>query len=639
MPKPRERDPNDKIKGLAGKPPQKEARRQMTAKLRKALAHRNRDGAEVSAEAQATDQTEQAAIGAVEEVAQSLHGAAEQSFYHKRPSAEKGGPGPDSRPGGTPAQTIATRAQPGQASELAVDRDTNAAPASVPAPQERMKQKAVRECRKQPVHAERPAPPEGGPLAPFHYGSRPVATEPEKKMLSSEHPSINPSIKERLGRSLTPKEKPPGGAFVPKKRQSIESGGGKATGKAASAARQAVSQTSHRAKAAAQKGMAQQAKQAAKTTADFSRKAVVAVAKTVSAAVSALVSLVGGLVLVIALSVVLLVAALMASPFGILFSNEPSKDAIPLSAAVAQINIELADELEDLQSGGYDNVDVAGQPPDWREVAAVFAAKTAGAEDGVDVAALTPDRVERLRAVFWDMCSITTEVESIEHEDSMETILHITITARTADEMRTVYAFTEFQNQSLTELLAEQDALDQLLGDLTISQADALELLKALPEDLSPECRAVVETACKLVGKLNYFWGGKSLTIGWDPRWGTLQMVTAPGNSTSGTYRPYGMDCSGFVDWVFYNISGGEYVLGHGGGAHAQHTYCQPISWDEALPGDLVFYPEDSHVGIVGGRDENGDLLIIHCAFSQNNVVITGAAGFTAIGRPQYYGE
>lgn len=385
--------------------------------------------------------------------------------------------------------------------------------------------------------------------------------------------------------------------------------------------------------------MAQQAKQAAKTTADFSRKAVVAVAKTVSAAVSALVSLVGGLVLVIALSVVLLVAALMASPFGILFSNEPSKDAIPLSAAVAQINIELADELEDLQSGGYDNVDVAGQPPDWREVAAVFAAKTAGAEDGVDVAALTPDRVERLRAVFWDMCSITTEVESIEHEDSTETILHITITARTADEMRTVYAFTEFQNQSLTELLAEQDALDQLLGDLTISQADALELLKALPEDLSPECRAVVETACKLVGKLNYFWGGKSLTIGWDPRWGTLQMVTAPGNSTSGTYRPYGMDCSGFVDWVFYNISGGEYVLGHGGGAHAQHTYCQPISWDEALPGDLVFYPEDSHVGIVGGRDENGDLLIIHCAFSQNNVVITGAAGFTAIGRPQYYGE
>ena len=115
--------------------------------------------------------------------------------------------------------------------------------------------------------------------------------------------------------------------------------------------------------------------------------------------------------------------------------------------------------------------------------------------------------------------------------------------------------------------------------------------------------------------------------------------MTAAGSSTTGTYRPYGMDCSGFVDWVFYNITGGEYIIGHGGGAHAQHTYCTPISWDEALPGDLVFYPEDSHVGIVGGRDESGNLLIVHCAFSANNVVITGADGFTSIGRPRYYGD
>ena len=99
------------------------------------------------------------------------------------------------------------------------------------------------------------------------------------------------------------------------------------------------------------------------------------------------------------------------------------------------------------------------------------------------------------------------------------------------------------------------------------------------------------------------------------------------------------MDCSGFADWVFYNVSGGEYVIGHGGGAHAQHTYCTPISWEEALPGDLVFYPGDEHVGIVGGRDGAGDLLIVHCASSANNVVITGKSGFTSIGRPVYYRE
>ena len=68
-----------------------------------------------------------------------------------------------------------------------------------------------------------------------------------------------------------------------------------------------------------------------------------------------------------------------------------------------------------------------------------------------------------------------------------------------------------------------------------------------------------------------------------------------------------------------------------------QHNYCTEISWDEALPGDLVFYPGDEHVGIVGGRDENGELLIVHCAFSQDNVVITSLQGFTSIGRPLYY--
>ena len=127
--------------------------------------------------------------------------------------------------------------------------------------------------------------------------------------------------------------------------------------------------------------------------------------------------------------------------------------------------------------------------------------------------------------------------------------------------------------------------------------------------------------------------------IGWDVRWGELRQVTAAGNSTTGTYRPYGLDCSGFVDWVFFNQSGGSYVIGHGGGATMQHSYCTDISWADAQPGDLVFYPDNSHVGIVGGRDANGELLIIHCASGYNNVVITGKEGFTSVGRPQYYGE
>lgn len=173
--------------------------------------------------------------------------------------------------------------------------------------------------------------------------------------------------------------------------------------------------------------------------------------------------------------------------------------------------MELSNTLEALQDDSYSSIDIQGQGPDWREVVAVFAAKTAGAVDGLDVAVLSPDRVDLLRAVFWDMCEVSSEVETVDHPDSdpdddtddswTEYILHITITAKTADDMRTEYAFTEDQNQALTELLAELATMEILLTDLSISEEKARDLLQNLPADLSPERRAVVETACRLVGK------------------------------------------------------------------------------------------------------------------------------------------
>ena len=322
---------------------------------------------------------------------------------------------------------------------------------------------------------------------------------------------------------------------------------------------------------------------------------------------------------------------------------------MPISAAVAQVNYEFNERLETLQTADdYDSISVTGQPADWIEVLAVFAVKVAGSNDAdaADVATMDADRIARLKAVFWDMTTITNRVEIIHHPGSdegddgwTEKNLYITVTAKTAEEMKTEYHFNRNQIAALEELLEQRDLLRELIEDVYSVSGDTAALIRNLPEDLSPEREAVVRTACSLVGKVNYFWGGKSLVIGWDARWGELRQVTAAGSSTTGTYRPYGMDCSGFVDWVFYNATGGQYVIGHGGGATMQHNYCTDISWSAAQPGDLVFYPDNSHVGIVGGRNANGELLIIHCASGYNNVVVTGLEGFTSIGRPQYYAE
>ena len=167
----------------------------------------------------------------------------------------------------------------------------------------------------------------------------------------------------------------------------------------------------------------------------------------------------------------------------------------------------------------------------------------------------------------------------------------------------------------------------------------AMEVWERLSDDLSMERRMVVTYALALVDKVDYFWGGKSLVLGWDDRWGELTEVTAEGSDTTGTEQPYGLDCSRFVDWAFYNASGGEYVIGQGGGAMEQHADCVDIEWDEVQPGDLLFYPEDEHVGIAAGRDWLGRLLVVHCASGTGGVAISHRTGFETAARPVWYGD
>lgn len=455
------------------------------------------------------------------------------------------------------------------------------------------------------------------------------------------------TLKTRSGSSATPTKaasgnsiKTAGGAAQPKTRNLQKS--------AAGAKKAATERGRRKLQHDAQRKLAVQAKQAAKRAAEAAEKAAVAIAKAIKAIISALAAGGVGVVLLAVFILIAMIAAVVASPFGVFFSSG-GPDTVPLSAAVAEINAEYCGKLMLLQTGDYDEIVIEGSPPDWVDVVAIFACATASDEaDAMDVATLDRLRDLILKDVFWSMCEITSEEQTVEHpdptpdddvDDSYTTnTLIIHISGKTAEDMRAELDFDEYQNSALDSMLEERESLRGLLGDLTISDEAASELWHNLPPGLSNERKQVIRHALSLVGKVNYFWGGKSLVIGWDTRWGQMQKVRAEGSQTTGTYRPYGLDCSGFVDWVFYNASNGEYVLGHGGGAASQHAYCTEISWDEAQPGDLVFYSDDSHVGIVGGRDENGNLQIIHCNAGANNVSISGISSFSHVGRPDYYG-
>ncbi|MFR3424195.1 MAG: NlpC/P60 family protein [Lachnospiraceae bacterium] len=158
--------------------------------------------------------------------------------------------------------------------------------------------------------------------------------------------------------------------------------------------------------------------------------------------------------------------------------------------------------------------------------------------------------------------------------------------------------------------------------------------------DVSEERVSIVAAACSLIGKVGYFWGGKSYAIGWDDSWGSPMTVSAEGSKSSGTVRSYGLDCSGFVAWSYHNGLGGK-DAGIGNHTTTQWNASEMVDSQSARPGDLVFYHpasagDDNHVGIVVGVNDNGSLLVVHCSSSQNGVMTGEAwsAGFQYVRSP-----
>lgn len=393
---------------------------------------------------------------------------------------------------------------------------------------------------------------------------------------------------------------------------------------------------------------AQATAQKASQAAGRALRAILSAARSLAAAMMA-----GGSTVLSMVLVICLIGLLIASPFGIFFSGEDSGTGYTMPDAVSMLNSEFSARIEQIKAENpYDELDMdnagsAAMISNWRDVLAVYAVRTTTDNASPDeVATLTEEKMEILREIFWDMNAISYHLETVSGgEDEGDTvILRITVTVKDHLQMADEYRFNADQRKLLEELMQPeyQELFAALTGsyqDIELSPDEVAKIMENLPADLSEARREVVLTAYQLLGRVHYFWGGKSLVIGWDSRWGMPMKVTAEGSSTTGTVRPFGLDCSGMVDWVFYNQSGGQYVIGHGGGATAQHSYCTPIDWSDAQPGDLVFYPEDSHVGIVCGFDGSGNVLIIHCASSENNVVVTGKSGFTSIGRPEYFAD
>ena len=223
---------------------------------------------------------------------------------------------------------------------------------------------------------------------------------------------------------------------------------------------------------AAQRAARLAAKAAVKST-KVAVKAVIAAVKITVAAIKGLIALIaaGGWIAVLIILVICMVAMLVGSIFGIFFSSAPDLGTgQTVNGVVSEINNDYTAMISAIIGANpHDLLDMSGARATWKQVLAVYTVRTVADPDSpMEVATMNDEKAAILRAVFWDMHTITHALDTVEIEEDVlddddvptgetetvaKTVLRITVSYKTADEMAVQYGFTNQQREWLAELL------------------------------------------------------------------------------------------------------------------------------------------------------------------------------------------
>ncbi len=252
------------------------------------------------------------------------------------------------------------------------------------------------------------------------------------------------------------------------------------TGRAAIKTSQAAVKTAQKTAQAAAKASqraAQAARAAAKATIAGIKaavKATIAAVKAIIAGVKALVAAIaaGGWVAVVIIVIICLVALIVCSCFGIFFSSEDTGSTQTMQDVVREINADYESQLATIKANiAYDDLEMSGSRAVWPDVLSVYAVKTTSDPDNPqEVATMDDSKKAILKDIFWQMNSISSRTETREETEIVETddgngnivetevtvtktVLYITVSHKTADEMATHFGFSQDQKEQLAALL------------------------------------------------------------------------------------------------------------------------------------------------------------------------------------------
>ena len=188
----------------------------------------------------------------------------------------------------------------------------------------------------------------------------------------------------------------------------------------------------------------------------------------------------------VALSIIIvisLVAFVSGSAYGIFFAADaPNAASVTVREAVETLTEEYRDRLEEISDTvQHDRQDITANDDvyyiRWQDVLAVFSSYVAGSEQGAPVAALPKNQVDKLRKIMWAMNAVdystraeTAVIETTDKNGKVttteitETVLVISLTHKTPDEMAADYHFTTRQNTYLQ--LLQDPQYEELWAEL-----------------------------------------------------------------------------------------------------------------------------------------------------------------------------
>lgn len=394
---------------------------------------------------------------------------------------------------------------------------------------------------------------------------------------------------------------------------------------------QKAAQVAQKAAQAAAKA-AQAAAKAAATAAKLAAKAIAAAVKAIVAAIKGIIAAIaaGGWVAVVIIVAICVIALIVCACCGVFASNETEDGSKPMTEAIQTIDGEFRSAIDtkiaDLSAGDYDAVEIkyigdmdgdSDFAVNWNDAIAIYAVSvTMDPDTPTDVVQVTPEKVEILRRIFYEMNTVSYSTEVIETESTVinedgaeETVTHrklivsVDVKSMDANTAAEMYAFTDDQIEALDAMMEPQmlPLYAELVGVDVYGGADLTKIISGLP-----------------VGTM----GSDVLNV-------AFTKVGAP--YVLGAKGPNRFDCSGLVYWSINEI---DPALGRSlyTSAGYQYKYCKDngylVGESEARAGDLIFwqkpncscgakYNEIHHVGFY-----LGDGMILDASSSNGRVII-----------------